>query len=148
MRQYPSTNSLSELVKSNDPCFICLEDEKNSLGEDLLNSHSLRGCGCKFMVHPSCWDLWAQTKTDFDCPICGKYILEVIGHSPKVEASSPSSPFSPFSPFSPSPPLENIIQNQYDNFEETIKKYITLFFLLLLSIIVLIVVIYFTTRHL
>ena len=142
MRQYPSTNSLSELVKSNDPCFICLEDEKNSLGEDLLNSHSLRGCGCKFMVHPSCWDLWAQTKTDFDCPICGKYILEVIGHSPKVEASSP------FPPSSPSSPLENIIQSQYDNFEEIMKKYITLFFLLLLSIIVLIAVIYVTTRHL
>ena len=138
MRQYPSTNSLSELVKSKDPCFICLEDEKNSLGEDLLDSSTLRGCGCKFMVHPSCWDLWAQTKTDFDCPICGKYILEVIGHSPKVEDSSP---------FPTSFPLENVIQNQYDNFEETMKKYITLFFLLLLSIVVLIAVIYFTTIH-
>ena len=138
MRQYPSTNSLSELVKSKDPCFICLEDEKNSLGEDLLDSSTLRGCGCKFMVHPSCWDLWAQTKTDFDCPICGKYILEVIGHSPKVEDSSP---------FPSSFPLENVIQNQYDNFEETMKKYITLFFLLLLSIVVLIAVIYFTTMH-
>jgi hypothetical protein len=138
MRQYPSTNSLSELVKSKDPCFICLEDEKNSLGEDLLDSSTLRGCGCKFMVHPSCWDLWAQTKTDFDCPICGKYILEVIGHSPKVEDSSP---------FPSSFPLENVIQNQYDNFEETMKKYITLFFLLLLSIVVLIAVIYFTTIH-
>ena len=135
MRQYPSTNSLSELVKSKDPCFICLEDEKNSLGEDLLDSSTLRGCGCKFMVHPSCWDLWAQTKTDFDCPICGKYILEVIGHSPKVEDSSP---------FPSSFPLENVIQNQYDNFEETMK---TLFFLLLLSIVVLIAVIYFTTMH-
>ena len=138
MRQYPSTNSLSDLVKSKDPCFICLEDEKNSLGEDLLDSSTLRGCGCKFMVHPSCWDLWAQTKTDFDCPICGKYILEVIGHSPKVEDSSP---------FPSSFPLENVIQNQYDNFEETMKKYITLFFLLLLSIVVLIAVIYFTTMH-
>ena len=138
MRQYPSTKSLSELVKSKDPCFICLEDEKNSLGEDLLDSSTLRGCGCKFMVHPSCWDLWAQTKTDFDCPICGKYILEVIGHSPKVEDSSP---------FPSSFPLENVIQNQYDNFEETMKKYITLFFLLLLSIVVLIAVIYFTTIH-
>lgn len=138
MRQYPSTNSLSDLVKSKDPCFICLEDEKNSLGEDLLDSSTLRGCGCKFMVHPSCWDLWAQTKTDFDCPICGKYILEVIGHSPKVEDSSP---------FPSSFPLENVIQNQYDNFEETMKKYITLFFLLLLSIVVLIAVIYFTTIH-
>ena len=105
---------LSDLVKSKDPCFICLEDEKNSLGEDLLDSSTLRGCGCKFMVHPSCWDLWAQTKTDFDCPICGKYILEVIGHSPKVEDSSP---------FPSSFPLENVIQNQYDNFEETMKKY-------------------------
>jgi hypothetical protein len=141
MRQYPSTNSLSELVKSKDPCFICLEDEKNSLGEDLLDSHSLRGCGCKFMVHPSCWDLWAQNKTDFDCPICGKYILEVIGHSPKVEAS----PFSP--PFSPSSSVENIIQTQYDNFEETMKKYVALFLLSLLSILVLIAVIYVTTRH-
>ena len=141
MRQYPSTNSLSELVKSKDPCFICLEDEKNSLGEDLVDSHSLRGCGCKFMVHPSCWDLWAQNKTDFDCPICGKYILEVIGHSPKVEAS----PFSP--PFSPSSSVENIIQTQYDNFEETMKKYVALFLLSLLSILVLIAVIYVTTRH-
>ena len=138
MRQYPSTNSLSELVKSKDPCFICLEDEKNSLGEDLLDSSTLRGCGCKFMVHPSCWDLWAQTKTDFDCPICGKYILEVIGHSPKVEDSSP---------FPSSFPLENVIQNQYDNFEETMKKYITVFLLLLLSILVLVAVIYVTTRH-
>jgi len=141
MRQYPSTNSLSELVKSKDPCFICLEDEKNSLGEDLVDSHSLRGCGCKFMVHPSCWDLWAQNKTDFDCPICGKYILEVIGHSPKVEAS----PFSP--PFSPPSSVENIIQTQYDNFEETMKKYVALFLLSLLSILVLIAVIYVTTRH-
>ena len=145
MRQYPSTNSLSELVKSKDPCFICLEDEKNSLGEDLVDSHSLRGCGCKFMVHPSCWDLWAQNKTDFDCPICGKYILEVIGHSPKVEASPFSPSFSP--PSSPPSSVENVIQTQYDNFEETMKKYVALFLLSLLSILVLIAVIYVTTRH-
>ena len=132
MRQYPSTNSLSELVNSKDPCFICLEDEKNSLGEDLLDSSTLRGCGCKFMVHPSCWDLWAQTKTDFDCPICGKYILEVIGHSPKVEVQTLQ-------------PVSTLIN--HDTFEETMKKYITVFLLSLLSILVLVAVIYVTTRH-
>jgi hypothetical protein len=132
MRQYPSTNSLSELVNSKDPCFICLEDKKNSLGEDLLDSSTLRGCGCKFMVHLSCWDLWAQNKTDFDCPICGKYILEIIGHSPKVEVQTLQ-------------PVSTLIN--HDTFEETMKKYITVFLLSLLSILVLVAVIYVTTRH-
>lgn len=70
MKGSDSTNSLTELT-GKDECFICLMSE-NANDEPLVSSKLLRACGCKFFVHPSCWNVWLKGKTDWDCPICRK----------------------------------------------------------------------------
>lgn len=74
MKTSDSTNSLTELNPSESKektCFICLGDE-NSSEEPLVDSKLLRNCGCKFFVHPACWNEWMKEKSDYDCPICRK----------------------------------------------------------------------------
>lgn len=74
MKASDSTNSLTELNPSRTPeksCFICL-DEDSIDGEPLVDSSILRNCGCKFSVHPACWNEWMKGKSDYDCPICRK----------------------------------------------------------------------------
>lgn len=73
MKQSSSTDSL---VTLDTACFICLE-EKNELGEPLVDSRLLRNCGCRFSVHPYCWNKWMLDKTDYDCPICRRESLHV-----------------------------------------------------------------------
>ncbi len=68
MKASDSTNSLTELT-GRDECFICLSVE-NDKEEPLVSSKLLRTCGCKFFVHPACWNEWLKDKTDYDCPIC------------------------------------------------------------------------------
>lgn len=70
MKGSDSTNSLTELT-GKDECFICLTSE-NDKGEPLVSSKLLRTCGCKFFVHPECWNVWIRDKSDYDCPICRK----------------------------------------------------------------------------
>jgi hypothetical protein len=72
MKQSESINSLTELTGSQEQntCFICLEEA--SLDSPLVDSKLLRNCGCRFFVHPDCWNAWMKNKTDFDCPICHK----------------------------------------------------------------------------
>ncbi len=70
MKGSDSTNSLTELT-GKDECFICLTTE-NDKGEPLVSSKLLRTCGCKFFVHPECWNIWIKDKSDYDCPICRK----------------------------------------------------------------------------
>lgn len=70
MKQSDSTTSLTELT-GRDECFICLSVEHEQ-GEPLVDSKLLRTCGCKFTVHPTCWNQWMTDKTDYDCPICRK----------------------------------------------------------------------------
>jgi hypothetical protein len=70
MKASDSTNSLTELT-GQDECFICLMKE-NDQGEPLVSSKLLRTCGCKFFVHPACWNVWIKDKSDYDCPICRK----------------------------------------------------------------------------
>lgn len=71
MKGSDSTNSLTELteVVSDVECFICLELQ-NDLQEPLVDSKLLRTCGCKFLVHPACWNSWMKNKSDWECPIC------------------------------------------------------------------------------
>jgi hypothetical protein len=74
MKASDSVNSLTELNPNEPPeksCFICLEETHDS-GEPLVDSKLLRTCGCKFFVHPACWNVWIQDKSDYDCPICRK----------------------------------------------------------------------------
>jgi len=71
MKASDSTNSLTGLTSSDPSCFICLETTHDS-GEPLVSSQLLRNCGCKFSVHPVCWNEWMKDKTDYDCPICRK----------------------------------------------------------------------------
>ena len=74
MKASDSANSLTELNPSGLPdksCFICL-DEDSIHGEPLVDSKLLRNCGCKFSVHPKCWNEWMKEKSDYDCPICRK----------------------------------------------------------------------------
>ena len=68
MKPSDSTNSLTELT-GKEECFICLSAE-NENDEPLVDSKLLRTCGCKFTVHPACWNVWLKDKTDYDCPIC------------------------------------------------------------------------------
>jgi hypothetical protein len=70
MKGSDSTNSLTELTSVQE-CFICLAAE-NDVGEPLVSSKLLRNCGCKFFVHPGCWNVWIRDKSDYDCPICRK----------------------------------------------------------------------------
>jgi hypothetical protein len=71
MKASDSTNSLTELTEVKS-CFICLESDTNSFGEPLVDSQLLRNCGCRFQVHPACWNEWLKEKSDYDCPICRK----------------------------------------------------------------------------
>jgi hypothetical protein len=70
MKQSSSTSSLADLNPDDPICFICLESYDIEKGEALVNSSVLRTCGCKFDVHPKCWNNWMKDKTDYDCPIC------------------------------------------------------------------------------
>lgn len=80
MKASDSTNSLSELT-GRDECFICLMAE-NDKGEPLVSSKVLRTCGCKFFVHPECWNQWIKDKSDYDCPICRKQSMLRINIPP------------------------------------------------------------------
>ncbi len=80
MKGSDSTNSLTELTAVEE-CFICLMHE-SPLGEPLVTSKLLRTCGCKFAVHPACWNEWMKDKTDYDCPICRKANLLRINIPP------------------------------------------------------------------
>jgi hypothetical protein len=83
MKSSDSTNSLTALteVVTEVDCFICLEHEHES-GESLVDSNMLRTCGCKFVVHPQCWNKWVKNKTDWDCPICHKKSLQTLNIAP------------------------------------------------------------------
>lgn len=70
MKASDSTTSLTELT-GRDECFICLTPE-NEKGEPLVSSKLLRTCGCRFFVHPDCWNQWMKDKSDYDCPLCRK----------------------------------------------------------------------------
>lgn len=72
MKASDSVNSLTELTEVEKSCFICLETDINSKGEPLVDSKILRNCGCRFHVHPACWNEWLKDKSDYDCPICRK----------------------------------------------------------------------------
>jgi len=80
MKASDSTNSLTgltdqvEIPIEKNECFICL-DEMNEKNEPLVDSSLLRTCGCRFKVHPECWNVWMVDKTEFDCPICRKKSL-------------------------------------------------------------------------
>ena len=80
MKASDSTNSLTELT-GRDECFICISAE-NDRGEPLVSSKLLRTCGCKFFVHPACWNEWLKDKTDYDCPICRKESMTRIPFPP------------------------------------------------------------------
>jgi hypothetical protein len=80
MKPSDSTNSLTELT-GRDECFICLSAE-NDKEEPLVDSRLLRTCGCKFFVHPACWNEWLKDKTDYDCPICRKESIHRINIPP------------------------------------------------------------------
>jgi hypothetical protein len=72
MKASDSANSLTALYPDEPECFVCLESDNNDKNEPVVHSSILRTCGCKFMVHPICWNEWIKDKTDFDCPICRK----------------------------------------------------------------------------
>jgi hypothetical protein len=80
MKASDSTNSLTALNETLEEgiqtCFICIE-ELNEKQEPLVDSSLLRTCGCRFKVHPECWNAWMKDKTDFDCPICRKKSLSL-----------------------------------------------------------------------
>lgn len=71
MKASDSVNSLTELTQPEKSCFICLSSDLEQ-GEPLVDSVMLRNCGCKFSVHPACWNQWMVGKSDFDCPLCRK----------------------------------------------------------------------------
>jgi len=83
MKQSSSTSSLTALTEANleRECFICL-DIANESGEPLVDSSILRTCGCKFVVHPECWNKWMVGKSDWDCPICHKKSLNTPSVAP------------------------------------------------------------------
>lgn len=74
MKASDSANSLTGLTEAQEEksCFICLESDINERGEPLVDSKLLRNCGCRFAVHPACWNRWMKNKSDYDCPICQK----------------------------------------------------------------------------
>lgn len=72
MKASDSVNSLTDLTQPEKSCFVCLETDLNHIGEPLVDSKLLRSCGCRFQVHPACWNEWLKEKTDYDCPICRK----------------------------------------------------------------------------
>lgn len=80
MKASDSVNSLTELNPSDSSgpsCFICLSEDLEQ-GEPLVDSKLLRNCGCRFSVHPACWNEWIKNKSDFDCPICHKASMQRI----------------------------------------------------------------------
>jgi hypothetical protein len=56
--------------------------KENDTGEPLVSSKLLRTCGCKFFVHPACWNVWIKDKSDYDCPICRKQSMLRINIPP------------------------------------------------------------------
>lgn len=91
MKASDSVNSLTELNpsdKQDKTCFICLGDEDSS-HEPLVDSKLLRNCGCKFAVHPACWNEWLKGKSDYDCPICRKDSMLRIKIPPNPVLSIP-----------------------------------------------------------
>lgn len=82
MKASDSVNSLTALNESVEEglqtCFICIEELNEKL-EPLVDSSLLRTCGCRFKVHPACWNAWMKDKTDYDCPICRKKSLTMKG---------------------------------------------------------------------
>ena len=84
MKGSDSTNSLTGLnpsESSEEMCFICLDSDIEN-GEPLVDSRMLRNCGCKFHVHPACWNLWMKDKSHYDCPICQQASVHRIGMPP------------------------------------------------------------------
>jgi hypothetical protein len=98
MKASDSTNSLTALteVVSEVECFICLELQ-NQLQEPLVDSKLLRTCGCKFVVHPACWNEWMKDKSDWDCPICRRnsMITMHIIPNPVIAFIEPENDTSP-----------------------------------------------------
>jgi E3 ubiquitin-protein ligase DOA10 len=78
MKSSDSSNSLAALNPDDPACLICLEIE-NELAEPLVESKNLRNCGCKFFVHPFCWNKWMESKGPYDCPICHKKSMQSPG---------------------------------------------------------------------
>jgi hypothetical protein len=74
MKSSDSKNSLADLNPPEEICFVCMGSREDS-HEPLVISSILRTCGCKFHVHPSCWNQWMRDKTDYDCPICRRESL-------------------------------------------------------------------------
>jgi E3 ubiquitin-protein ligase DOA10 len=81
MKASDSVNSLTELNPSEPSCFICLSTDIEE-GEPLVDSKLLRNCGCKFHVHPACWNQWMKSKSDYDCPMCHKSSMMRINIQP------------------------------------------------------------------
>jgi hypothetical protein len=92
MKASDSTNSLTGLTEVKDKeCFICLEDDQAGYNP-LVHSQVLRNCGCRFHVHPDCWNEWIKGKTDYDCPICRKDSIKLnIVPNPVLEFQAHSS---------------------------------------------------------
>lgn len=92
MKTSDSVNSLTELREKGE-CFICLSIE-NDKEEPLVDSKLLRTCGCKFTVHPACWNEWIKDRSDYDCPICRRQsILRInIPPNPVLLVEIPEEP--------------------------------------------------------
>ena len=79
MKPSTSTTSLTELtaVTPDNECFACLELVHES-GAALVDSSKYTTCGCRFHVHPVCWNQWIREKKAVSnlefpfCPICRK----------------------------------------------------------------------------
>jgi len=79
MKPSTSTTSLTELtaVTPENECFVCLELTHES-GASLVESSKYVTCGCRFHVHPVCWNQWIREKHAVSnlqfpfCPICRK----------------------------------------------------------------------------
>ena len=102
LKESTSTTSLSGLITETideNNCFICLTVD-NELGEPLVQSSMLRRCGCKFYVHPYCWNMWMKGKSDNDCPICHKKSYESV--------SGPPTPTLVFIAQNPQEPEQNV----------------------------------------
>jgi len=92
MKGSDSTNSLTGLTEVKEKeCFICLEDD-NKGHAPLVDSKLLRRCGCRFFVHPDCWNTWMKEKTEFDCPICHRESIKLnIRPTPTLEFEAHST---------------------------------------------------------
>jgi len=79
MKPSTSTTSLTELtaVVPENECFVCLELTHES-GAALVEGSKYITCGCRFYVHPTCWNQWIREKREVSnlefpfCPICRK----------------------------------------------------------------------------